>query len=161
MADYALFRILRAYLSSLGSGTWFNLDLFVNDYDPAPGDVHGNYTLPTISQWPGYSSIMLPATLWLPPSVVANVAQTYQPAPAAFLYPTPVPAVTIYGYLVSDGLLNLQWAERFDTPVTPTLGGGISIQPYFNIGILEPEDEAMMAVRALRMADSDDEYEGD
>ena len=136
--------------------SWYNLDLYTNDHTPAPGDEAGDYVIPTSSQWPGYIGVQLPASDWSQPSVSNDVAQTYQPDPAVFTFPSGVGSFSLYGYFVTDGYGNLIWAEEFDAPVAASYPGGLSVVAYFNIGIL-PSDSDSFAARVIGRADDDDD----
>ena len=161
VSDYALYRILRAYLASLAPNTWFTLDLYTNNYTPSPGDDSSKYTIPTQTQWPGYVGQQLPATAWAPVQVTADVATTFQPAPCFFVFPSTIQSFTLYGYLVVDGFGNLQWAEEFATPITTSYPGGLSVQSYFNVGIqnLLTMEEARHRAGFVDDDDDDDEEE--
>ena len=156
VSDHALYRILRAYLQSLPGNTWFTLDLYTNDYTPQPGDVTGDYDIVTVGQWPGYVGWRLPAPSWTELTVTNHVASSYQAQPALFVFPPTISSFTIYGYFVTDGFGNLQWAERFPAPIPTEWPGDVSIQPYLNVGILAAS-AMMMAARR----DDDDHDDGD
>lgn len=159
VSDYALFRILSGYLASLTPSSWFNLDLYVNDYMPQPGDVTGNYTIPTSSQWPGYIGQQLPAIDWSRVSVSDHAATTQQPNPFDFVFPSAIQPITIYGYLITDGYGQFQWSERFAAPIQAHYPGGLIVVSLFNVGILPPPEEADPAVIALRSHEDEWEYE--
>lgn len=161
VSDHVLLVLLRQYLASLPPSSWFTLGLYVNNHTPAPGDTSGDYVQPTPAQWPGYSPVMLPATAWATPSVVDNTATTNQPKTAVFTYPLAIASLTVYGYVVQDGYGNLCWAEEFATPVDVVYPGGISVQPYFNVGIqCDPSAEGMARLIGFAEDEEDGEEEG-
>jgi hypothetical protein len=153
--------VLKRYLDALAPSSWFTLDLYTNDHTPGPGDLYSDYTIVSTADWPGYVGWMLPAGSWSSPAVVDSVATTHQDDPAVFVFPPGLTSVTVYGYLVTDGYLNLMWAESFDAPIVAQYPGTIQVQPYFNIGIQEePSAEVLRARAGFVDDDSDGEEEG-
>jgi hypothetical protein len=160
VADGTLYAMLSAWLGSLNPASWYVLDLYTNDHTPQPGDESGDYFIPTTAQWPGYVGVQLLAESWVEPSVSNHVAQTHQPDPAEFSFPQGSPSLTVYGYVVTDGYGNLRWAEEFDEPIALTYPAQVTIQPYFNLGIL-PSDSETFARAIVGRADDDDDDGGE
>jgi hypothetical protein len=133
-ADHYLWQQLKTWLAAQGSsGSWL-VDLFVNDYEPTPGDTFSSYETPNWGQWPTYRAIPIPFSAWGPVQVADSVAQSVQRTALQWLRPAGVLSIEVYGYVVSDGFGSLVYAESFSAPVTVVSPGIISIIARYNLG---------------------------
>lgn len=135
VADSVLLDLLRTYFASLPEGQTWVVDLYVNDHTPEPGDVLGDYVVPTWGQWPGYQSSLIPIAGWGEVQVVDHVAQAIQAVVVSWALPNVELPVTVYGYTISTGYGVLLWAEQWDYPYQVDPNQTISINPQFNLGI--------------------------
>jgi hypothetical protein len=136
LSDQTLYLILRGYLRSLQQWRTWVVDVFTNDITVGVGDVYTDFVLPTGSQWPGYVGQLIPVNAWGDPQVTENVAMSIQSELAVFSLPLGVPAITLYGYLISDGYGNLICAESFATALVVSSPGGVTIQARLNLGVM-------------------------
>jgi hypothetical protein len=127
-----------AYLRSLAGGVTWQIDLYVNDYTPQPGDVYGAYVPPNWGQWPGYFGVQFLVENWSEPQVVNHVAQIVLQQNVSWQFPPGNPPLTVYGYFVSYPTGILLWAERWAEPLTVQQPDRVTITPVFNLGIFPP-----------------------
>lgn len=135
VADQTLWQILNTWLvSNYGQSPW-QMDLFVNDIVPAPGDELSDFVPPTSDQWPDYQPQGVPTTGWQPVQITNHVAESFQQSYAVFVLGSGVEPVTVYGYTLSLLGGDLILAQSFDEPVVVQSPGGIQIQPWLYEGM--------------------------
>lgn len=117
--------------------TAYNLRLFTSNTTPTVDSVYADFTIATTTTFPGYATKNLTRGSWtitqgsgVTPSYCTYATQTFTPTG------TPDPAASIYGYLITRGLITITIvaAARFDSPILVTSGNDIIITPRIELG---------------------------
>lgn len=136
VSDHLLWRMLSDWVKDLNPSLVWYVDLYVNDYEPQPGDTFSNYVTPNWSQWFGYVNQQMPTANWGSVQVTQHVAQTINSSFVNWMFPiSQSEPLIVYGYVVTDENSNYVDSESFDTPLTLTAGVNVTLVPVLNLGI--------------------------
>ena len=125
LTDDTLLAQLQAYLDTIAADPDWHVNLYANDYEPAPGSTIGDYTPASFA---GYlEADFSPGDFSVAAITGSHVAETTVPAVAFTRLVSASGLTTVYGYYVTDNTNTYRWGERFADPIEIEPGGSVSV----------------------------------